>query len=301
MNSTKTKVNKIIKSLILVIAAMGLVLSGISYGYDDYVELTPVPEEMIKEIAMKDPSTKTYINTVIGEKNIVDCELVPGYSLNGDIWGYFTILFFEGTPKQSWEEIIERLSPDYEGYKELEERIKALEMESFNLEKELEKTENEIERERILTQIKELDEQIISLNKDFIFKTKSDYEGRDDYYFAKCGANFEQSPKKEIGCAGLPRHIYRYWHVVDFLKDEFETDDIEFINFVTDGRGWYYEFLINGKRIITAESPYRGNWWDYRENVEDNIDFNKLYKDCDESNVDEWYEILELNGDDDED
>lgn len=298
------------KKIILAIMAMGLVMSGVSFGYDDYIELTPVPEEMIVEIAMKnymesafshEESTSEHKQNFYPRKVVYDCELVPLYNLNGDVMSYFAILFFEGTPKQPWEEIMKGLSTGYEEYSKAKEKIESLDIEIANLRKKLEKVDSEDERELIMEKIEEIGELSGSINKEFSLGISREYRGRDDYFNERYYANFEQQPGTHGGGRGLPKLLYDYWDAVDYLKGEFNTDDIEFVNFLyafaifSDFRyGICYQFKVDGEDIILSQqTDYFEYHWAYKKEIEDKVNFDMLYKEIDDKYVDEWYEILE--------
>lgn len=296
MNSTKMKVNKIIKRLILVIAAMGLVMSGVSYGYDDYIELTPVPEEMIVEIAMGDNADSKYLKAMGIDKGIDYYELIPVYNLNGDVMYYQVILFFEGTPKQTWMEILESLNPDYEEYKKFEDEVRELEKKIYELHKLKDITVDENERKKIHEEIIEIGERATELNRILGLEKSSDFRRRNYYYSGLYRANFEQKPGFSSGGLGIPFLFINYWRIYEFLEDEFNTNDIEFVRFViSGGRGFLAEFIVDGRNVLSSYSPIDDRiFWEYREEMKATEDFDELYKRIDPTYEDGWYELLEI-------
>jgi hypothetical protein len=54
---------------------------------------------------------------------VYDCELIPVYQLNGDVFSYLVLLYCEGTPKKPWQEILDEIYPDYLVYKGIQEKV----------------------------------------------------------------------------------------------------------------------------------------------------------------------------------
>lgn len=276
---------------------MGLVISGVSYGYDDYIELTPVPEEMIKEIAI---SVGNYFDFSVREGSekmgpVYDAELIPIYTLNGKIYSYWVLMYCEETPKKPWREILDEIYPDYLTLKKYKNNYYEIMRELQTVKDEIINEEDETKKEKLQQKKEDLRERSIELSKEIEFEIEARYFRSGEYECKRYYANYEQSSSFHGGQVALPPIILGYWDVFDFLKDEFQTDNIEFSRFVVfavkdNGGGIGYEFVVDGKSIVISGPPsYK---WYYSDYLEDNLDFDRIYKDINHDK-EEWMEKFE--------
>lgn len=210
-----------------VVWAEGVETVTVQNELGEVIELTPVPEEIINftaEEIFRNAKHPLGFGVKIGDR-LKDYFLIPIYDVNDTVVRYWAVCYFGvGEEKvKTMEEIIDSLWYPYKLWEQEETICEKLRENTKNLnDKNITKEEYDSVKDELNAEIAEINKMIRSY-QDIKFKY---------YKYATIGAYYEIPPMGIGTGAGLLSCLEYYWQFYYYIKQKYQTDDIEFIKLV---------------------------------------------------------------------
>lgn len=210
-----------------VVWAEGVETVTVQNELGEVIELTPVPEEIINftaEEIFRNAKHPFGFGVKIGDR-LKDYFLIPIYDVNDTVVRYWAVGYFGvGEEKvKTMEEIIDSLWYPYELWEQEETICEKLRENTKNLnDKNITKEEYDNVKDELSAELAEINKMIRSY-QDIKFKY---------YKYATIGAYYEIPPMAIATGDGLLSYLKYYWQFYYYIKQKYQTDDIEFIKLV---------------------------------------------------------------------